>query len=329
MTTEGFDLAQISPDASFRGASPGEGAAPTPLGYYGAPVLKKPHWGWNVVTYLFLGGIMGGSSSLVVLADERDLGGRKLKRNGRYLALALAVACPAVLVSHLGRPERFLNMLRIVKLRSPMSLGVWGLVVYGKAAGLSALAQAARDGVLPRWMAFVAPRALADPPLALVGSFIAGYTGVLISATAVPLWAKGKRHIPALFVFSGVAGACATHAALLALESGTEHARRKLERLELVASLAELAVLSSFRAHAGELGAPMFEGSRGERLRNRTILAGIVAPALLNLLPIRSRWKTLLASALTLAGGYVLRETVIEAGKASADDPKAAFAQPE
>jgi formate-dependent nitrite reductase membrane component NrfD len=329
MTTDPFDLSQISPDASFRGASTGKGEAPTPLGYYGAPVLKKPHWGWNVVTYLFLGGIMGGSSSLVVLADERDEGGRKLKRNGRYLALALAVACPAVLVSHLGRPERFLNMLRIVKLRSPMSLGVWGLVAYGNAAGLSALAQAARDGVVPRWMAFLAPRGLADPPLALFGSFIAGYTGVLISATAVPLWAMGKRHIPALFVFSGVAGACATHAALLSLDSGTERARRKLERLELVASLAELAVLSSFRKHAGELGAPMFEGPRGERLQNRTILAGIVAPALLNFLPVRSRWKTLLASALTLAGGYILRETVIEAGKASADDPKAAFAQPE
>jgi formate-dependent nitrite reductase membrane component NrfD len=163
----------------------------------------------------------------------------------------------------------------------------------------------------------------------VLGSFIASYTGVLISATAVPLWARGKRHIPALFVFSGVSSACAAQAALLSLEAGTERTRRKIERLDLVASLCELATLASFRAHAGELGAPMFEGARGERLMKRTILGGIVAPALLNLLPIRASLKTLLASALTLTGGYVLRETVIEAGKASAGDPKAAFAQPE
>jgi formate-dependent nitrite reductase membrane component NrfD len=329
MKTDPFDLSQISPDASFRGASPGMDGAPKPVGYYGEPVLKKPHWGWNVVTYLFLGGIMGGSSNLVALANEDDPGSRKLSRNGRYLAVALAVACPAVLISHLGRPERFLNMLRIIKLRSPMSLGVWGLVAYGNAAGLSAVAQAGRDGILPRWMRFLAPKALVDLPLALCGSFIASYTGVLISATAVPIWAKGKRHIPPLFVFSGVAGACAAHAALLALEPGTERVRGKLERLELAASLCELAVLTSFRKHAGELGAPMFEGPRGERLRRRTIFGGIVVPAVLNMLPFHARWKTLLASTLTLVGGYVLRETVIEAGKASADDPKAAFAQPE
>jgi formate-dependent nitrite reductase membrane component NrfD len=329
MRQKKLDLGYLSPDASQRGASSGAEDAPKPAGYYGESLLKKPHWGWNVVLYLFLGGVMGGSSSIVVLASERDPGERKLSRNGRYVALALSAACPVILISHLGRPERFLNMLRIVKLKSPMSLGVWGLVAYGNAALLSALAQAGRDGVLPRWTRHLAPRPFADFPLAVFGSFIASYTGVLISATAVPLWAKGKRHIPPLFVFSGVAGACALHAGLLALESGTEQTRRKLERVELIAALCELATLAAFRRHAGTLGAPMFEGPRGQRLRTYTVLAGIVAPAVLNAIPAGGRWKTLLTSALTLAGGYVLRETVIEAGKASADDPKAAFTQPE
>jgi formate-dependent nitrite reductase membrane component NrfD len=307
----------------------GDEDAPKPVGYYGEPLLRKPHWGWNVVAYLFLGGIMGGSSIVVTFADERDESERKLARNGRYAALALAVACPAILISHLGRPERFLNMLRIVKFRSPMSLGVWGLVAYGNVALLSALAQSARGGTLPRWMRYLAPRPYADVPSALFGAFIASYTGVLISATAVPLWAKGKRHIPPLFVFSGVTGACALHAALLALEPGTHATRRKLERLELIAALGELAALALFCRHAGVLGAPMFQGPRGERLRNHTVFGGIVAPSLLNLLPVGGRLKTVLSAVLTLAGGYVLRETVIEAGKASADDAKAAFAQPE
>ena len=323
------DLSLISPDASFRGAASGGDAPTQEAGYYGAPVLKKPRWGRSVVTYLFLGGIMGGSAIIVAFADRNDEGGRRVARNGRYLNLALALACPAVLISHLGRPERFLNMLRIVKFKSPMSLGVWGLVAYGKLAGLAAVAQAARDGWLPRWLRFLSPGRGPDVALALLGGFIASYTGVLLSATAVPLWAKGKRFIPALFVFSGVGGACAAHAALLALQPGGGRARGRLERLELIASLCELATLTAFRYYAGTMGAPLFAEARGRRLRARTGLGGIVAPAVLNLLPFGGRVKTLVAAGLTLAGGYVLRESVIEAGKASADDPKAAFAQPE
>jgi formate-dependent nitrite reductase membrane component NrfD len=323
------DLSGISPDASFRGAASGGDEPTQAAGYYGAPVLKKPHWGTSVITYLFLGGIMGGSSIIVAFADRGDEGGRRVVRNGRYLNLALALACPTVLISHLGRPERFLHMLRIVKLKSPMSLGVWGLVAYGNLAGLAAVAQAARDGLLPRRLRFLSPGRGPDVALALLGAFIASYTGVLLSATAVPLWAKGKRYIPALFVFSGVSGACAAHAALLALQPGGERARHRLERLELVASLCELAALTKFRLAAGWMGEPLFKGPRGRRLGTRTVLRGIIAPAVLNLLPFGGRAKTLIASALTLAGGYVLRESVIEAGKASADDPKAAFAQPE
>ena len=73
----------------------------------------------------------------------------------------------------------------------------------------------------------------------------------------------------------------------------------------------------------------MFEGARGAKLRNVTLLCGIAVPALLNLIQVASRWKTLVASALTLAGGYVLRETLIEAAKDSADDPRVASRQPE
>ncbi len=164
------DLSLISPDASFRGAASGGDAPTQEAGYYGAPVLKKPHWGRSVVTYLFLGGIMGGSAIIVAFADRNDEGGRRVARNGRYLNLALALACPAVLISHLGRPERFLNMLRIVKFKSPMSLGVWGLVAYGKLAGFAAVAQAARDGLLPRWLRFLSPGRGPDVALALLGA---------------------------------------------------------------------------------------------------------------------------------------------------------------
>ncbi|MEO6914135.1 MAG: NrfD/PsrC family molybdoenzyme membrane anchor subunit [Candidatus Baltobacteraceae bacterium] len=289
------------------------------VSYFGQPLLKRPSWGWSVIGYLFLGGIMGGCGILVALSERRgDSGDRKLARNAKYLSLALAAACPVVLISHLGRPERFLYMLRIVKLKSPMSLGVWGLVAFSGVAGLNAVTAffGKRGGVL-------------NLPQALLGGFIAGYTGVLLSATAIPLWAKGKFHIPALCVCSGIAGACALNAMLLAADHAPETIH-KLERLEMVAGLAEAGILLHFGSFSGIYGKPMYDGKRGERLRTYTLIFGTAVPLALNALPIfKGPLKTLISSALTLLGGYVLREALIEAGKDSADDPKAAFRQPE
>lgn len=317
------------PNESDRGASRGDGlpahASPT---YYEQPLLKKPHWEWEVVTYLFLGGIMGGSGVLVFLADDRPEREADLARSARYVSFALAATCPVVLIKHLGRPERFLNMLRIVKFKSVMSMGVWGLITFSAPATLAAAGQLSRDGALPGWIGKCEPRALTKLLLGAIGGFMAGYTGVLISATAIPVWGTGKRYIPALSVCSGFAGACAVNAAILAL-AGTDRTRRKLERLELIASTAEFVLLERFRRYAASTGAPMFSGERGRKLRSYTQFAGILGPAVLGLLPFGGRAKTLLASALTLAGGYVLRETFIEAGKASADDPRAASRQPE
>lgn len=302
--------------------------------YFERPLLKKPHWDWNVVTYLFFGGVMGGSGLLAALAERSD--DKPLERTSRYISFALALACPALLISHLGRPERFLNMMRIVKLKSPMSLGVWGLVGYSGFAGLNAAAQLSRDNVIPRWIERFEPRPLTSAMQALAGAFMMGYTGVLLSATAIPLWGKGKYHIPAMSVCSAVSGACAVNAIALCADENGGAAQHKLEKLEAVAAVAELAVLLHFRAYAGPAGKPMYEGRRGEKLRTWTLAAGIAAPLLLNLPSLLSRahkrrpamLRTLVAGALTLAGGYILRETLIEAGKASADDPAQAFVQP-
>ncbi len=323
------EIRKLDPDKAAFGVSDGAMLPPhASATYYDQPLLKKPHWGWNVIAYLFAGGIAGGCGMLAAVADDSSEDAA-LARSASYIALGLAAASPALLISHLGRPERFHHMLRVVKFKSPMSLGVWALVLFSNAAAAAVAEQAARDSYLPRWLCRVFPRGLTRPLLGVVGSFMSGYTGVLLSATAIPLWAKGKRHIPAFSVCSGLAGACAANAATLALSGGAEGTIRKLERLELLASLAEAALLGDFKRHAGALGAPMFEGRRGAKLRNVTAIAGIAVPALLNALPLFHRWKTVATSLLTLAGGYVLRETLIEAGKSSADDPRAASRQPE
>ncbi len=301
--------------------------------YYERPLLKAPHWEWNVVTYLFLGGIMGGLGLIQLIAHPERPQERRLKRTVRITSFILAAGNPAILITHLGRPERFLNMLRIVKIKSPMSLGVWGLVLYSGAAGANVVRELAIDGVLPRWMRLLAPGFLA-PLQALLGAFTAGYTGVLLSATANPFWGSGKRHIPAASVCSGLASASAL-ASLLSTFEGNHAVVHKLERLEMVAGAAELLILNDFKRAAGAYGAPFFKGKRGERLLTYTVVAGTLAPLALNLIgqavklpkPIDAV-RTTLASALTLVGGYVLRESLIEAGKESARDPRAAFRQP-
>jgi formate-dependent nitrite reductase membrane component NrfD len=317
-----------TPDQSSRGASSGNGVlAPLPETYYNRPLLKKPHWEWEVITYLFMGGVMGGAGIISALTDDET--DPDLARSTRYLAFALASTCPVILIKHLGRPERFHHMLRIFKWRSPMSMGVWGLLAFSAPATLSAIGQAARDGLLPRWAGVLWLPRLLDPMMAILGAFMGGYTGVLLSATAIPVWGIGKRHIPAFSLCSGVAGACAVNSLILAFTGGSAKSIAKLERFELAASLAELALLAHFKSHAGAIGKPLFAGARGAKLTRITEVSGIVVPALLGLLPGHARWKTALASVLTLAGGYVLRETLIEGGKDSSEDPRAASRQPE
>jgi formate-dependent nitrite reductase membrane component NrfD len=297
-----------------------EETTPTPT-YYDRPLLKMPHWdGWNVVTYLFLGGVMGGLGVIGALASSKRESDRKLKRTLAVTSLVLSVACPSVLVTHLGRPERFLNMLRIMKFKSAMSLGVWGLVFYSGAAGMNALR------IFPGFFSRVQ---------AMFGAFLMGYTGVLLSATANPLWSSGKRHIPAAFVCSSMSSACALSSLLSTLEGNTEVVHR-LERLEMIASVGELAVLMHFEQTAGDYGKALFKGAHGERLRTYTVRTGILAPLALNLLgtlvplpkPVNAL-RTVVSSVLTLLGGYVLRDTVVHAGRTSVNDPRVAFIQPQ
>ena len=214
-----------------------------------------------------MGGITGGSGILVLLADDRPEREADLARSARYVSFVLAAACPAILIKHLGRPERFLNMLRIIKAKSVMSLGVWGLVNFSAAATLAFAGRLARDGMLPA--SSRSSNRVGSPSWSWASSARSSPAtpACCISATAIPVWALGKRLIPAFSVCSGVAGACALNAAILAL-TRIDRTRHKLERLELVASTAEMILLEAFRRHAGTAGEPMFGGARGRKLRS-------------------------------------------------------------
>jgi len=122
------------------------------LSYYDRPVLKAPVWSWAIIWYFFFGGLAAGSyiiASIASLFGSRD--DRAVARAGYYLSLLAVLPCPPLLIKDLGRPERFLNMFRMFKLKSPMSMGTWGLLTFSLFSGVTAVIQAARDGLLGRW----------------------------------------------------------------------------------------------------------------------------------------------------------------------------------
>jgi formate-dependent nitrite reductase membrane component NrfD len=306
--------------------------------YYGVPVIHKPHWHWLIVTYFFLGGIAGGSYVIATIADlVGGTEGRRITRAGRFVSLAALLPCPLLLVLDLGRPERFLNMLRVLKLRSPMSIGTWGLMAFNGCCALSALGEAARAGALGR---DTAParlgRRLPDRLIGTLGILpaflVSGYTGVLLAATAVPLWTRSYLLLGPLFLASALSSATAAIALVLAVARGTRpETLARLERLDAVTLLAELGLLLAVRANLGRtLARPLRQG-RLAHLHRLTVGVGLLAPlalqgpSLLRGVP-PTRAATAAASACVLTGGYLLRYVMVMAGRASADDPHATFA---
>ena len=189
------------------------------------------------------------------------------------ISLAALLPSPILLILDLGRPDRFYNMLRVLKLRSPMSVGTWMLTTFSAFCGVSALIQVAEDGLLRR-MPFVA-RPLLALPSSLIGAVgmvfafaTSGYTGILVSATAVPLWAKNYLLLGPLFLASALTNATAAIRLVLSLARGTgEDTLKRLERLELVALLAELGLLLAARNNLGPvIGAAIRRRATGPRV---------------------------------------------------------------
>lgn len=296
--------------------------------YYGIPPIKAPHWRWLVIVYFFLAALAGGSFAISALAElvGQD---RALVRAGRYLSLAALLPCPALLALDLGRPERALHMFRILKLKSPMSLGSWGLLGFGLLSGATAAAQLVAD--VSRSDALVAPRrglAILGLPFAL---FLSGYTGVLLAATNVPLWGRNYLLLGPTFVASAFSSSLAALSLLLGLR-GSDHPdlARRLARAESICLLTELGLLASGVLRLGKLGEPLTGGKFGQLFWPIVVGGGLVVPLSIlrgglsraGISPV----ARLLAALLVLLGGFTLRALMIFAGKESASRPADYFA---
>jgi formate-dependent nitrite reductase membrane component NrfD len=299
--------------------------------YYGIPPIKRAHWTWQVPIYFWIGGIGAGTQLFATVAQLLGHKDEALTRVSRYTVLVTMLLSPILLIWDLGRPERFYNMLRILKLRSPMSTQSWSLFTFGNLGGLIAARQAAEDGLLlgdnflSRLMIRLIPARLLTVLALPFGLFVGFNTGNLVSATSVPIWARNWMLMGPTFLASGVSTALSWLSLVLHLGHwGEEKTLRVLHRAEKAVIVIEGVLIALSLARMSRWSKPLFSKEVAPLFVGGTLLAGIAAPFAL-LTGKESRSKSMLASVLALAGGLAFRFAIIIAGRKSADDPEAYF----
>lgn len=277
------------------------------------PVLNPPVWTWEVPLYFWFGGMAAGSSFVSLACDLA--GDHRSARVARKVALAAVLPSPPLLIADLGRPGRFLNMLRIFKPRSPMNLGAWCLV------GFSTLSAAAVGTDLlgrPR-----AARTIGGAN-AVVGGYLGSYTGVLLAATAVPVWARSRLFLGPIFVSTAAAtGAAATRLALVATGLPEGHpTRTALGTVETGAILTELVLADLNEKRLGRAAESLEQGTPGRLFKGAkwAVRTGLALRLARGALGPRAHH---LASLCYLGGGLAFRYAWVGAGRTSAEDHEA------
>ncbi len=274
--------------------------------YHGQPVIKEPVWSWEIPIYFFTGGLAGGSAGLAYLAGLR--GDDVLARRAWATSLAAISLSPPLLISDLGKPTRFLNMLRMFKITSPMSVGSW--ILTGSGGAITIAAANAWTGLFPR------TAKIARPSAALLGLPLCTYTAALVTNTAVPAWHGSRRLLP--FVFGAGAALSAGGAAVAVTPPSRAGAAR---RLALGAALLEGPLMELTAIRLGGQGKVFREGAPGKLawVRRACNLAG---SSLLWRRGDTSRPAAMAAGALLCGGALATRWGVFKAGFISARDPK-------
>jgi formate-dependent nitrite reductase membrane component NrfD len=287
--------------------------------YYGRPVVKPAPWGDDVAAYLFLGGVAAGSA---LLGLGGQLTGRPtLRRNARLSALGAVSLGAVALVKDLGRPERFLNMLRTIKLTSPMSIGSWILSAFSVGASVSAVAEIDRmSGTrLPLGPLRILLQAAEGPAgfeAAIFAGPLAAYTAVLLGDTATPTWNAAHQELPFVFVSSA-----ALASAGLAMITTPAHEAGPARKLAVLGVLGDLVAMRVMEHRMDPVAAePLHQGKAGAMLKWSERLAA--AAGLGTLLGGRNRVVAAASGSALLAASALTRFGVFEAGLSSAKDPR-------
>lgn len=317
-------LAQLREEARTHGRIDEQGirpsGAPFPqaspeTGYYGIHLLKDPQWSWEVPVYFFVGGAAGASA---VIAQAAHATGAKpeLVQDARTLAAIGAILSPALLISDLGRPSRFLNMLRVFKIRSAMSVGVYIVTGFSNAAIAAKVAQAANQR-LRVWPIKII-ESLAGLTAALLGLGMASYTGVLVGATSIPVWSQNVTTLPIHFAMSGL------NSAVSALELMGHAESRSLNILGITACALETAEGAKIELKREPVNDPLKKGTSGIIVRLGGVLSGPVPLALRILAAFAGQQRAAnlrrYAAVASLTGSYLTRLGWVRAGHSSARD---------
>lgn len=294
--------------------------------YYGRNIVKPAPWTHEIADYLWLGGMAGGSA---LIASGAGFTGRKrLRRRSRISSLVLVGLGGNALIADLGRPERFLNMMRTAKLTSPMSVGSWILTGFSLTTGAATLTANLRAPEKPfvaarrklnltgskatttlRWADHLASAASAffSPPLA-------AYTAVLLADTATPLWHQSYRELPFLFVSSGTAAASG-----LAMISSPVDETVPVRQLAMIGVACDLTADALLEQRLGEEAQPLHEGKAHRFHTAAKVLnvVGGVGAAVAG----RNRPLNVVAGACLVAGSFCTRYAIYHAGQESAKDP--------
>lgn len=285
------------------------------VGYYGLPVLKSPAWTWQIPMYLFAGGAAGCAGIIAAIA-KLTVAEEKLVRDARWVAAIGGIVSPALLVGDLGYPSRFLNMLRVFKPKSPMSMGSWTLVAFTSSAAAAAFVSAVekRPGAGLRVLVNAA-----DLVTGVSGTVLATYTGVLIGATTIPVWNRNIGILPIHFAASGLSAATS----ILELRG---HRTMALNSIGIAACATETLIGAAIELDKSRANEPLRKGRTGMLTRIGGLLSGPV-PLLLRILAGRSQSQRSVrlrrsAAVCSILGSLITRKAWLSAGKVSATDPQ-------
>ncbi len=315
-------LVEIRREAERKGYVDGLGVrlpgAPFPIaspetGYYGVHLLKEPQWSWEIPPYFFVGGAAGSAAVIGAIAHwtGRD---KKLARDCRLIAAGGAIVSSGLLISDLGRPARFLAMLRVFKPQSPMSMGAWTLAAFGSFSGAAAFAQIAAEqfGLPVRILGNIA-----EALSAAAGLPFSNYTGVLIGATAIPVWNEHVGSLPIHFGMSGLNSAVG----ILELIG---HKNPALNTLGIGAAAVESMEGVNIELSKKPAAEPLKRGTSGLIIRLGGVLSGPVPLALRIAAAFSGKRRSIklrkAAAVSSVAGSMLTRIAWVHAGHVSARD---------
>jgi formate-dependent nitrite reductase membrane component NrfD len=272
-------------------------------------------WTWQVPLYFFVGGAAGASAVIGfvahILGSEPGLAHAAL-----WIALGGALLCPPLLIADLGRPARFLNMLRVCKFRSPMSVGAWTLVSFS--FGI-ALAVGSDELILREYSnnLLVVFQWAGEVLAALTGLILVSYTGVLLAVTAIPVWSENRGLLPPQFVASGLGAAAGILEMLGFLTPATQ-------ALGLVAAGVETLIAGFIKVRKRPVDEPLRSGRTGWAMFAAGVLAGPVS-LFLRLFGASDPMSRKAAAVCFIVGAFIIRYTWLAAGCVSVRNPQALF----